>query len=73
MPTGTVMNANRNVVLTLSRNCCDVRTSRYWSKPTYLLGRPGNGGLRKKPRYTLCTSGQNTKTPKIRSDGISRR
>ena len=38
-----------------------------------VLGRPGNGGLRKKPRYTLCTNGQNTNTPKMTSDGISSR
>ena len=34
MPTGTVRNANRNVVFTLSTNVSDVSTSRYWSNPT---------------------------------------
>ncbi len=34
MPTGTVMNANTNVVLTLSTKSCDVSTSRYCLKPT---------------------------------------
>ena len=49
MPIGTVMSAKSTVVLRLSRNSGDVSTSRYWSKPTYVFGSPGNGGVRKKP------------------------
>jgi len=57
MPAGTVCSAKRTVTPRLCRSSRELSTSAYWSSPTQSLGRPGKGGVRKKPRWIVLASG----------------